>query len=54
MPGKAEHSRTFRLTPEDMRVLRECAERAESSEVDAVRKALRAYLAKLRRESKAK
>jgi len=48
MPGKAEHSRTFRFTPEDIHVLRECAERAESSEVAAVRAALRVYANQLR------
>lgn len=53
MPGKAEHSRTFRLTPEDMRVLRECAERAESTEVAAVRVALRLYLRRLKHETRA-
>jgi hypothetical protein len=55
MPPKAEParlSRHYRWTPEDLRILRECQELDGRTATDVIRRALLAYLEKLKAESK--
>jgi hypothetical protein len=55
MPPKAEParlSRHYRWTPEDLRILRECQTLDGRTATDVIRRALLAYLAKLKAESK--
>jgi hypothetical protein len=55
MPPKAEParlSRHYRWTPEDLRILRECQTLDGRTATDTIRRALLAYLAKLKAESK--
>jgi hypothetical protein len=53
MPPKAEParlSRHYRWTPEDLRILRECQALDGRAATDVIRRALLAYLEKLRRD----
>jgi hypothetical protein len=55
MPPKAEParlSRHYRWTPEDLAILRECQELDGRTATDVIRRALLAYLEKLKAESK--
>jgi hypothetical protein len=56
MPPKAEPqerlSRHYRWTPEDLRILRECQELDGRTATDVIRRALAAYLVKLKTENK--
>jgi hypothetical protein len=56
MPPKAEPqarlSRHYRWTPEDLRILRECQTLDGRTATDVIRRALMAYLAMLKVESK--